>query len=456
MKLLAPNRKSPLLYLALATIACTAPPTFLAAPSVLVDGAAIPPQPLDPADPVSAVLWTLGYDLRELDRTWEWLHDSVPASPSRARAIGMAGLTGIAELGRFEFVEPTLTAFERAIAGFPDDARLPLWVSFIEWAVAQRGGDSAELSGAYEDLREKSVDYPTFTLFGFTLAVAADRRASPALIGEACAAYDDVISGTFDLQFEPGVLAAERMRRMGDWEGAPYNLSGTHALLADMRLRAGDVAVAQEAYSTALVANEAYRWPFRGLVEDRLANAELLALSFQDGTYTEPLFGAGWRGSEPTRSILPGFEGRIGNGTCTLCHTRLTEGDRVGGEVRPTGWVRVRYERPADIQRPFSIFVALPEADDKAQPVGISLGQPRLEAWGKQLDERTYEVLVPSPPGSWFIAGRVQGGAGGERSAVRYGTYTGKAFGLPRFVDVRAGEITDITGVTLKFLPEED
>lgn len=411
----------------------------------------------DPARPIEAVLWTLGYDLRTLDSTWEWLHQSVPESPERARAIGMAGLTGIAELGRFDLLAPTLAAFDRAIPALPGDARLPLWASFLRWAQVIQEGTPEDLTTAYGDLRAKSEEYPTFTLFGFTLAVAADAHAGPALIQEARSAYEYVVSATADLQFENDALQTERLRRMGDWRSAPYNLSGTQALIGDMHLRAGDLEAARDAYYTAIHANAGYRWPFRQLLQTRLENAESLMESFLVNDPNAPRLGAGWIHSQPAEPLIPGFEGRIGNGTCTLCHTRLREADRIGGLEPVIGWARLRYDTPPEIRNPFPVFVALPDPDPEATPVGFSIGQSDLDQWSRQVDSDTYEVLLPVEPGSWFIAGQLFGGELGEHSALRFETYTSKRFfGLPRFVDIRAGHVTDLTSTPLRFTRSAD
>ena len=72
-------------------IACgPPPPAYEAPPAELVGVTVVPPRPEDPGRPLDRVIWTMSYDLRELEDTLAWLRDDVPASPERDRALGAA------------------------------------------------------------------------------------------------------------------------------------------------------------------------------------------------------------------------------------------------------------------------------------------------------------------------------------------------------------------------------
>ncbi len=437
---------------------CQPAPSFSTAPAPLAqpEASTIPDAPRDTSEPFEAVLWTLKYDLRTFDDLWSWLQNDVPDSAARHRAIGVAGLTGIAELSRFELADATLTSLDQAIAAYPNDPRLPLWASYIRWVKAYKSGDAPAVAAGYEDLEAKGQLYPSFTLFGLTLAIAADENATAERVQQGRDAYDRVVSEAGDLQFEAGVVAADRMHRTADFDSAPYNLSGTQALIGDMHLRAGDWEQAQVAYYTALHTNAAYRWPFRDEVQRRMENAEALAGSMED----ELGFGALWNGARNVgeRGIQEeGYGGRIGNGSCTLCHTALRRSDRAGGHDAAVGFVRLRYVAPEETPNPFPVFVALPEANPDSIPAGFAIGQTSVTpSWGEQVDARTYDLLMPAEPGRWFIAGQLFGGELGARANDKWETYLAKGlFDRPRFIDVRAGEITDIRNVPLVFERED-
>jgi len=54
-----------------------------------------------------------------------------------------------------------------------------------------------------------------------------------------------------------------------------------------------------------------------------------------------------------------------------------------------------------------------------------------------------------------FIAGQIDGSEFGAFDDETYGTFTSRSLGRPRFVEVRAGEVTDLSDEVLVFEPEE-
>ena len=415
---------------------------------------AAPEQPKDPAEPLESIVWVLSYDLRSFDDTWEWLKE-LPDSPKKHRALGVAGLIGVGELSRFELIEETLKSLETATTAYPEDPRIPLWASYIRWLAAYQTGDRTAIDLAYDDLRKNSKEYPSFTLFGFTLAVAADKDASPELIEEARQAYEQVVSSANDLQFAHGELNAKWMRRTADWKNARYNLPGTQALIGDLHLRAGDFEQARVAFYTATKSNASYQWPFRTEAVRRMEEAEELAESMEG----VPSFGAMWKGARTVddKREQAGFAGKIGNGSCTLCHTKRSIAEMPGGETEEVGFVRLRYRAPEDVPNPFPLFVALPSSSADDIPEGFAIGQTSFDpVWGEQIDDNTFDLLLPVKAGNWFIAGQISGGELGEHSGKRFETYLSKGvFNRPRFIDVRAGEITDIRNSLLVFVPKD-
>lgn len=447
-----PLLAAPALGVALFQIACgPPPPRYGPLPATLHQATVVPPLPTDPSDPLSRIMWVLNYDLREFDSTWEWLHDSATPSPERTRAIGIACLIGVFELGRGDLVEEGRRSLDEAFLSFPDDARLPLWRTVIEYVGLVLSGDRSGLPAAYDAIRAATHDYPEFTLFGLTLTVAGDPDASPELIEEALTAYERVFEGADELQFRTDPLSRERApRAVGDWSHAPFNIPGTNALVGDLAVRAGDFELARRSYYTALRSNLAYRWLWRTEVARRLEDVEALAARLAARPALDHMLGAGYAGAlgNETNRADPWLSGRIGNGSCTLCHTALTTYD-AGEEAATVGWIHFRHRRPAGVETPLPLFLALPSTADDARPESFAIGAIDLDGVGPYLASAEFqEGWIAAPPGTWFLAGRINRGGVPVQE-----TYTAKEFGMPRFIEVRAGEVADITETVMEWGP---
>lgn len=430
----------PLLTLALAA-GCHPAPTFESPPAAWTAPTTIPDAPADPGAPMARMMWMMQYDNRDFDATWGFLHDTATDGPQRDLAIGAAALMGAFELSRFDVIDDGIAALDRAIEAYPDDARLPLWKATLEWMAAYRDGDPEAVAAAYEGLRDTSQDYAGFTLFGLTLALAGDAHASPELLEEGLAAYDAIVADTLGYQVGD---EGWRVRRLGDWSANPYNLPGTAALQADMQLLNGDVEGARSSYWEAINRNLSYKWPFREQVQARLDRIDALQEGLTAAPPTEWAYGAGWLGARgiTEEQTLEGFAGRIGNGSCTLCHTALTAHDAATVEDEAVGWVRFRWEAPEGIDTPFPVFLGLDGPEPVDPPAGLSVGQVLV-------DERTtsadglYTTTMALEPGRWFVVGAID--AGPDRPELSQSTYLPSPIGTPRYIDVEAGQITDLT-----------
>lgn len=433
---------------ALVLSACPQPePEYSPAPEHLLRATEVPAMPADPEDPWARLLWTMNYDLREFEATWDWLESEATPGLERDRSLGAAALLGVAELDRFDLLEPGVAYLDLAIAGDPEDGRLPAWRAYLVTLEAMRAGDSAGVEAGYEQLRAATEHYTSFSLFGLTLAAAGDPSADAELLQEADDLYELLREDYGALQYSDEALAAERGSRLGDWASAPYNMPGTQALMGDMAARTGDYDGAKRNWYTALRTNEAYRWPFREELEARLElGPEAVADAIAAGEL-QP-FGARFEGAlgTPASRFDPRFEGRVGNGSCTICHTRLSAFDDPSGEsaVAEVGWIRGRMVLPEGVPNPMPNLFALP--GQESTPRGFRIG--RLE-WEQDLyrdpnpapaEGETVEFMIATTPGLHFVAGRIGIGDG-----VDYSAYTAKTIGPPRYIDVKAGQIADIT-----------
>jgi len=442
----------------LAVVALTGPlvacvsPTLVAPPPSLVEAEVAPPRPADRDAPLDAVMWTMGYDLRAFDAVWRWLHEEVPEGPERARAIGAAAMLGVSELGRPELAPEGLRAFEEAIAGLPDDDRLPMWHAYVRFAAARSAGDEAEIEAALDALRIAGERYPEFNLFGLTLSVGSYEGASPELVREARDALDAVSTSTASLQLATDRRSLERSRRIFDTPIAPFGIPAMMAMIGDLAVRDGDLDAARRAYFTALRANGAHRWPWREEVDRRLRDVEAVQAGFAARPATESSLGSQSLGSMGVQreTIDPRFGGRVGNGSCTVCHTHVSSLD-AGEPVPDVGWIRGRFLPIPGVPNALPTVFALP-ADRAVPPGGFAIGPPIAPDAPRDFYARDalYDgtFVVPAVPGTYFVAMQV------VADGTTYGGYSARELALQWFVEVEPGLVTDISAYPIVLTPQ--
>ena len=144
--------------------------------------------------------------------------------------------------------------------------------------------------------------------------------------------------------------------------------------------------------------------------------------------------------------VDPRFEGRVGNGSCTICHTRLGAFDDLGGDSSTVevGFIRGTMVLPEGVPNPMPNLFALPGQD--STPKAFQIG--RIQ-WDQDQSRdplpapepgSEIEYMIATPPGLQFVAGRI-----GVDDRVDYKAYTARTIGPPRYVEVKAGQIADIT-----------
>lgn len=392
------------------------------------------------------VRWALNFDLRAFDDVWSWLH-TLPPSPARSRAIGAAAMLGVAELDRPELAPEAVAAFDDAIAAFPDDARLPLWRAYVQHLqLRAAGADAAALASSFAALREAGTEYPSFTLFGFTLAVGGHADASRELVDEAQAALAHVVEDTTAMQTERRASDRARTRRIFDTPLAPYNVPAMQAMIGDLALRQGKPAEAARAYYTAVRTNAAARWPWRAEVQRRLDDLQGTQAAF--AAKTEVSFGSASRGAMAVPEVRRDerFGGRIGNGSCTVCHTHVSIFDE-GAAPAEVGWIRGRFKSPRGVPNALPLGFALPDGKDPI-PTGFAIGPWVDTEAGDDFDTRdalySNEFYVPAAPGRWFVA--LQASVDGQA----YQGYGAQGLGAQWFVDVKAGTVADLTSAPIE------
>ena len=92
------------------------------------------------------------------------------------------------------------------------------------------------------------------------------------------------------------------------------------------------------------------------------------------------------------------------------------------------------------------------DSDREAIPVGFSIGVVRNDVFGPYDPDAPFlDTWIQAPAGSWFIAGNIIRNE--EATAL---AYTAKEFGMPRYIDVRVGEVADITDAIMQWGPPRD
>jgi hypothetical protein len=394
----------------------------------------------------------LNYDVSKFDTVWRWLHDDVPAGPERARALAAASLIAVAELDRTDVRAEGLAAFDEAIVHFPTDARLPLWRAYVTFLEARDAHDRARIDATLNDIRAATKDYAAFTLFGLTLAAGGWEDAPPELIEEARTAYDTVVTDTALMQrATSGSLELDRSRRIWDTPIAPYNIPAMQAMIGDLALRAGKKEEAGRAYYTALRANNAARWPWRAEVQRRLEHLEDVEKALAARPATE--FTIGSRGKSAmgmaTAARDDRFGGRVGNGSCTVCHTHVSAFD-LSEPTQNVGWVKVKLDLPKDVPNLQGVGLLLP-GGEMPIPGGFAIG-PYVDAAAPR-DFMTRDALydgtlvIPAEPGNYFVA--VQATVDGKA----WQGYLPRELGRQWFLDVTAGVMLDVTEVPIVMKP---
>ena len=422
-------------------------------PASFTSAEAIPSRPMNTAQPLADVVWAMNYDLREFDAVWAWLH-TLPKSPERSRALAAATLLGVAELDRAELSAEGLTAFDEAIAAFPTDARLPLWRAYIEFLNARDAHDAAKVTSTLATIRAASHDYASFTLFGLTLAIGGLEDASPELIDEARKAFDEVLVDTARSQRATGGIELDRSRRIWDTPIAPYNIPAMQAMIGDLALRAGKKDEALQPYYTAMNANAAARWPWRKEVQRRLENTESVMAGLSARPATEYAIGSRGLSAMGVARTAPTdrFGGRIGNGSCTVCHTHVSVFD-LNEPAQNVGWVKGRITFPKDLPNLQTVAFLLPNGENP-RPAGFSIGPfvdsaaPRDFMTRDELYDGTF--MIPAEAGRWFVA--VQSTVDGKK----WQGYLPRELGTQWFLDVKPGVVHDVTSSPIEMKPLPD
>jgi hypothetical protein len=141
------------------------------------------------------------------------------------------------------------------------------------------------------------------------------------------------------------------------------------------------------------------------------------------------------------------FSGRVGNGSCTVCHTHVSSFD-LNESVPAVGWVKIRVAPLAGAPGVQSASFLLPDGEDP-RPAGFAFGPTIEVSAGSDFDARDElfdgTQYIPAEPGHWFVATQTQ------VKGQAYQGYSSRELGLQRFFDVKVGEVLDFSEAPISF-----
>lgn len=223
-----------------------------------------------------------------------------PRDPKLALLIGHAHFWRAAERGRDPQSGPTVTDaivlanfyFGEAYRLQPDDHRIAGWLASTQMALGSVHGDERARRRGYFMMKESVRADPEFNYFtlGYVLSrlPAGDPKLAEAV--EAMWANLDVCVGhkvdrrNPDLSALGSSIVPDGPRRVcfnGPY--TPHSVEGYFLAFGDLLVKTGDPELAKAVYLQARVSPTYDSWPFKALLEERAATAEVRAARFAAG-----------------------------------------------------------------------------------------------------------------------------------------------------------------------------
>lgn len=228
-----------------------------------------------------------------------------PRDPETALILAHTHLWRIAERGRLPAPDPTITDhlvlaehyFEEAYRLNPDDHRILGWLGSVRAPLGATRQDPEIAAEGARLLEEGVLRYHAFNLF----TAAYSRSGLPATDERFIQALQmlwrniEECSGVLDDAAASGEIyerAARADRACANSQKAPHNFEGFVLNLGDMVVKTGDATRALAIYERARLAPTYGDWPYRDLLEARIAGAEQTAARALRGEPTPLMIGS--------------------------------------------------------------------------------------------------------------------------------------------------------------------
>jgi hypothetical protein len=227
-----------------------------------------------------------------------------PDDPSLQRHLAWANVWRLGELSRgtasgpdlADSIAQTRPAFARAWMLNPDDPRVLGFLAGITLAEGILFKDASLYDDGSALFAQGIAAWPEFNYFssGYILGQLPRDSAGFQLGLERQWRNIDVCAGVVVDRRQPDIVATfARETRVGRlrvcWNSwiAPFNLEGFFLNLGDMLVKDGQVATGVRVYQAAQQADGYERWPYRGVLEQRIVDAAENAMRFNQPTAGE-------------------------------------------------------------------------------------------------------------------------------------------------------------------------
>ena len=221
-----------------------------------------------------------------------------PGDAVTAAHVGWLHIWRLSERARHEVIPATITDdatvsrkyFQEAVTLDPNDSR---YLGFLAAATLAEGTihrDEKETRQGYFQMLDAIDAWPEFNLFtaGYTLSQQPYDSERYAQAVEWQWRTLDVCAGEPVSRSNPDYarfmkLAATTGRKRVCWNSAiaPHNFEGFFLNMGDMLVKAGDWKTAQKIYADAKLSPTDAQWKYRGVLEQRIANAEANVAAFR-------------------------------------------------------------------------------------------------------------------------------------------------------------------------------
>ena len=237
----------------------------------------------------------------ELPRLLEALTTAYVENPRDAQTaahLGFSHVWRLSEHTRLDTQSATITDevvlarkyFAEAVRLAPDDARFQGFLASMELAEGTIHGDEKLKRLGYFDLMKAKDAWPEFNLF--TAGYAMSRLPhTESIYAEAveyqwqnldrCAEEEvNRLTVAYDKYMAKETTTGRKRPCWNSWI-APHNFEGFFLNMGDMIVKQGDPATARRVYANAKLSKTYQTWPFRNVLEERIAQADENVVRFR-------------------------------------------------------------------------------------------------------------------------------------------------------------------------------
>ncbi|WP_394830108.1 hypothetical protein LVJ94_26735 [Pendulispora rubella] len=215
-----------------------------------------------------------------------------PNDPKTAAHIGFLHIWRVSERERMETVPPTVTDdialarryFDEAVRLDAKDARIHGFLAATMLAEGRIHSDEKLTRKGFFEMQDAVSEWPEFNLFtrGYAMSgLPFDHERYAGAVEDQWATLDTCAHGeridrkTADFAPYMG-LETRTGRKRTCWNSwiAPHNFEGFFLNMGDMIVKAGDPKTARKVYAQAKLSKEYSAWPYRDVLDRRIAQAD--------------------------------------------------------------------------------------------------------------------------------------------------------------------------------------